>query len=625
MEKLGIELSLLSKFILACQSPRLADAAEQLGQTPAALTMALHRLEERLGLKLLARLGGRVDLLPSAFWLFRVGSQLLCLEERVRHAGVVPSARPIDLAVEVDLSFAIGRVSKALLRSYQEMIASRPEMRVDWRFSGLGEDDAGDPAGLAARNRTTETGRIRIFYGEAGYIPPGAFHLYDDPWIVVSNQGAGCAKSVRGGPLTLLRMRREVMHAIAGFAAKQGFADRLRFRDEEPAHLSEILRDFPQLHLLMPADLLPRRLGIAQYDRVPFEPAFTSSLYASVSGDGRGHSTAFLAAMKRHLSEERSVVFAPRLTTRQIHYFNLAAHTGSISAAARVANAAQSSISRHISQMEELVAAPLLERTEEGTTLAPAGVAVQALTADIEEQQGWIFRKAHDIAAHSEARVTIGTLPSSGHDSALTERIALAVTRIHERHPDWQLRIIESSNTSLHEQVRAGELDLAIVGMAHPQVARIPLGPTEPLSVIGNPAVNFGGRTVLGLEDACSLPLVLGRQHLSIHQAFAETVQERNLRLTVAVDVGSLALAIAMVRQAPLCTVLPASSVRQDLEAGNLVAIPIRQSELSGTLSMIFSADRELSDAERLIIREFVWAFKADRGASRLSQANGGI
>jgi len=615
MDKVGFELSLLSKFVLACQSPRLSDGAAMLGQTPSALSIALHGLEERLGLKLFVRRGGGLDLLPSAFWLVRTGSQLLYLEEHARAARSRPAGKFVKLTVDLDLNFAIGRVSKALLRSCQQLIADFPELLVDWRFTGLDDDDVGDPVGLALPDvRADASGHVRIFYGDEEAAHSGALHLFDDPWIVVGNPGSRVHQTVGEDRLTLLRMREEITDAMTAFASAQGFADRLRFSDSEPAQLAEILAEAPDTRLLLPSNLLPRRLGLARHEEVPFAPRFVSSLYARISGAGRQYGEAFVAAMRRNMEEEQSAVFAPLLTTRQIHYFNLAVHTGSISAAARVANTAQSAVSRHITLMEEAIGGALLQRTEEGATLSELGEKVRPFTAGIEERQDWIIRKARDIAAHSEARVTIGTLPSSGHDSALTEKIAQVVTRIHTRHPDWQLQVVESSNTMLHERVRAGDLNLAVVGMVNTQVARIPLGPSEPLSVIGNPVIDFGGRKVLGLEDVCALPLVLGRHHLSIHQSFAEAARARSLRLRPVVEVGSLALAIAMVRRAPLCTILPASSVRQDIEAGDLVAVPINQEELSGALSVIFSVERELSEAERAIVQEFIRVFRPARG-----------
>lgn len=610
MDKVGLELSLLSKFALACQSPRLSDAAELLGQTPAALSIALHGLEGKLGLKLFTRRAGGLDLLPSAFWLFRVGSNLLYLEQHARQARPASGARPVRLSIALDLNFAIGRVSKALLRTCQDLIEPFPELVIDWHFSGLDDDDAGDLKGFAApETLPDEHGHVSIFYGD-GPSRPGAIVLYEDPWIVVGSRGSPLRETYGRDQLSLLRMRREITSAITVFAEDNGFAGRLQYRDEEPAQLAGILQEFPHLRLLMPANLLPRRLGLTRHEELPFEPRFTSTMYGEASAAAERYSTAFLMRLRENLADGQNVVFSPRLTTRQIHYFNLVAHTGSISAAARVANTAQSAVSKHISQMDAIMGAAVLRRTEEGATLSALGEMLRPFAANIEDRQDWIIRKAHDIAAHSEARVTIGTLPSSGHDSALTEKIAHVVTRIHRRHPDWQLQVVENSNAVLHERVRSGELNLAVVGMVNTQVARIRLGPTEPLSVIGNPAINFGGRKVLGLADVVSLPLVLGRHHLSIHQNFAEAARERSLRLQPVVEVGSLALAIAMVRQAPLCTILPASSVRQDIEAGNLLAVPIRQDELSGALSLIFSAERELSEAERIIVQEFVRVFR---------------
>lgn len=622
MDKAGFELSLLSKFVLACQSPRLADAAREIGQTTAALSIALHGLEEKLGLKLFERRGGGLDLLPSAFWLFRNGSHLLYLEQHAREARIPEGRRLVKLHVDLDLHFAIGRVSRAVLLTARQMIATHPDLLFEWRFAGLDDGDIGDPAGLAALEVLPDkSGHLRIFYGTAADAARGATHLHDDHWIAVGSKGSRTDAIRPEEPLTLLRMRREIVAEMTRFATEQGFADRLLYRDEEPAQISALLRDQPQIRLLMPASLLPKRLGLNRHEESLFTPAFSSAIYGEATGTAGQYGELFFKALQNNLAAERSVIFTPQLTARQIQLFNLTAQTGSISAAARAANTAQPAVSRQISQMEEAAGGRLLTRTEEGAALSPLGARMRAQTAAIEERLDWILRKAHDIAAHSQARVTIGTLPSSGHDSALTEKIARVMTRIHARHPDWQLQIVESTNTTLHERIRAGDINLALVGMVHAQVARIWLGPTEPLCVIGNPAINFGGRRELTLEDAVALPLVLGRHHLSIHQSFASAARERSLKVKPAIEVGSLALAIAMVRQAPLCTILPASSVRQDINAGNLVAIPIRQEEVPGALSVIFSAERELSEAERTIVQEFVRVFRQGASQATAEQA----
>ncbi|MGV8854691.1 MAG: LysR substrate-binding domain-containing protein [Devosia sp.] len=614
MDKVGLELSVLARFVVACQAPRLSDAARQLGQTPAALSIAMRKLEERLGMKLFQRERGGLSLLPSAFWLFRKACQLLDLETHIRQARGNTGRPLVRLTVDLNLSFAMGRVSGALIRTTQQMARSHPELLIDWHFMGLEGDDPADRAPDSRIASSSErVGRVRVFYQESIDPVASVIHLHDDPWVIIGAPGGAARAAGEGGTLSLLHMRPELIDAVTAHARVNGWAARLQFLDQEPAQISDVLHKAPHLRLLLPSSLLPIRMGAARHDDLPLSPAFTAAFYASCDAGKSDYVEAFFAAMRQNLARDDSVAYAPQLTTRQIHYFNLAVHSGSISAAARVANVAQSSVSSHVSQMEAILGGPLLVRHDDGISPSVLGSSIAALTADIEARQDWIVRKARDIAAHAEARVTIGTLPSSGHDSVLTEKIAHVVTRIHSRHPDWQLQIVESSNTRLHERVRAGELNLAIVGVVSSQVARIGLGPSEPLSVIAHPSISFGGRSTLGLEEVCALPLVLGPRHLSIHQSVADAAQQRSLRLHSVIEVGSLPLAIAMVRQAPLCTVLPASSVRQDIEAGNLVAIPINQHELSGALSIIFSAERALSDAERTIVQECLRVFRPGR------------
>lgn len=102
----------------------------------------------------------------------------------------------------------------------------------------------------------------------------------------------------------------------------------------------------------------------------------------------------------------------------------------------------------------------------------------------------------------------------------MTDKVAQALTATRLGHPEYRLRIIEGSNAVLHDQVRAGELNLAIVGAVQTQMTRIHLGPSERLSVVANPALDLAGRTEIPLAEVCGFPLVLGIKHLSIHQAF---------------------------------------------------------------------------------------------------------
>ena len=60
-----------------------------------------------------------------------------------------------------------------------------------------------------------------------------------------------------------------------------------------------------------------------------------------------------------------------------------------------------------------------------------------------------------------------------------------------------------------------------------------------------------------------------------------------------------LAMLIAILRHEAICTILPPSAVRRELESGELCAHPIVSPSVTRRLFVIYSADRALTDRER--------------------------
>jgi len=618
MDHYGVELKPLAKFVLACQNHSISRTSQELGVAPSVLSAALHGLEERLHMKLFVRKGRYLGLLPSAFWLYRNASTLLHLEEFSRRSLTIPSSRLEKLSVQINLNFSIGRLTKAMSRAIQQMGALHPETFISCQFADAARMTHGSTNGGLVNAPLDHIAQERCAWIEIG----GQFGepqrseknvsdlLYIDPWIVVSATDQATGLTTDTDILAIVRMSAHQMQLVARYADQHGMAGRVKFVDAEPSELGRLLSDFPHMRFMLPSSMVANRLGINRIYREALMPPLESRVDVRTSGALKAKAEIFTAFLRSNIeSEEQNVVFDPQLSARQMHYFNLVHRCGGISAAARVANLSQSSVSAQLHAMEKVLNTSLFERSKDGAVPSGAGINLWPLMAEAEKQQDRLLRQSGDIAAHTQHRVSIGMLPSSGHDSALTEKVAEALTIISIQHPSLKMEITEASNTTLHDKVRSGELNLAIVGVVQPQFPRVLLGPSEPLSVVANPRFDFGARREINLADVCELPLVLGARHLSIHQSFLAATHARNLEPQSTIEVGSLALAIAMVRRASLCTILPASSVKKDLETGGLVAVRINQKEISGTLSIIFSADRELSGAERAVMKTMVEIF----------------
>lgn len=599
-----VELRQLAHFVAACQNPTISETARALSITPSALSTGLRSLESELQLSLFARKGGHLAPLPAGFWLFRRALDVLHAEAGLARALDRDPGERCRIVVRLDLSFTMGRITRAVHQAVNAMGGEDPAADIQPVFLDAIDGPADEPDGGQGGEATV----VEVGYAHGSDAPAAACVLHEDAWLSVG--AADGDPGDRSGPLVVVDMRPALVDAVLGHGERHGFAGRLRRQEGHPADLANLVAKAPDARFLMPQSMIADRLGLMRLHQAPLDPPLASSIVATVSGPNEATGLRFLEHLRAALTRAQpNALFAPRLTARQIHYFNLIQRSGGVSAAARHARVTQPSMSSQVMKMEAALGRPLFDRRRDGATATAAARRILPMTVQLEDRLDAIVRRARDIAAHTQATVSLGTLPSSGHDSALTAQIAEALTRVRLDHPEWRLHVVEASNAALHESVKAGQLNLAVVGAPQSHLGRIVLGRSERLSLIANPALGLGDRGEITLAEVCALPLVLGPRELSIHQLFLEAARSRRLPVSPVMEVGSLPLAIALVRRAPICTVLPVSSVQQDVNDGRLTATAIAEDVVTGKLSVIFSPERSLSVAERAIVTALVGVF----------------
>ncbi|CAN5344339.1 hypothetical protein BH10PSE9_BH10PSE9_00480 [soil metagenome] len=619
MTTAGIELHHLAKFTTACQNPTVTQTAKELGIAPSTLSVALRALEDQLGMHLFHRAGGHLYPLPAAFWLFQQAIPLLHGESFVRAMLALPDGNFEWLRVRLNLSFSMGLFSKAMSTTIEKMRREHSRILVDFAFMEDATDGGDQPAGFASALSEGPAAEVEIgYFASRGTGRGSTKPLYADSWVVVHLAPDASANGDPKVPLTVLKMRDVLAEAIGAHAARHRFAHRLRFVDDKPAQLARLLTEAPATRFLLPRSMLAGRLGIVRPTIEPLVPELVSPVGARVSGR-RDIAGIFLDKLRLTLADaETNAVFHPVLTLRQLHYFNLTQQLGGISAAARAAKVAQPSLTSQMRKLESALALPLFERRKNRTVSTVAGQRLLPLSLSMESGFQRLLRARQTVSAQTEEAISIGLLPSSGHDSLMIETVADALSAFRRHHPDCRLNVVEGPSSSLHEAVRAGELNLAVVSRAQPEIARILLGPSERLSVVANRALGLAGRSEIGLEELCTLPLLLAPKQLSMHRAIMAAAGERHLRPATVMEIGSVPLAIALVRRAALCTVLPASAVRPYLKGGQLTATAIKEAVSPRSLVAIFSSEGSLSPLEREVVNCLRAAFckRPDRQAA---------
>lgn len=118
-------------FVYAARERSFRRAAERLGITPTAVSKAVHRLEEELGVQLLNRTTRRVSLSPEGE-LFLARCQEAMAQVRAGRESLAMSQRDPAGELVVSLPFIFGRVLVARLPRY---LGRYPALKVDLRLS----------------------------------------------------------------------------------------------------------------------------------------------------------------------------------------------------------------------------------------------------------------------------------------------------------------------------------------------------------------------------------------------------------------------------------------------------------------------------------------------------------
>ena len=130
---------------------------------------------------------------------------------------------------------------------------------------------------------------------------------------------------------------------------------------------------------------------------------------------------------------------------------------GSVSAAARVLNRRQPSVSAGLKRLEDQLGMTLCERTPKGVAPTPAGRALYALCEELHERVARIPAETAVAAGRSSPKVRL--LMISDLVSSTLDR---ATATFHQRHPDVALRLEIAPWRSVVAALAAGEADVGV-------------------------------------------------------------------------------------------------------------------------------------------------------------------
>lgn len=282
---------------------------------------------------------------------------------------------------------------------------------------------------------------------------------------------------------------------------------------------------------------------------------------------------------------------------RQLRYFKVLATCGNFGRAAAALHIAQPALSRQIRLLEEELNVRLLERHARGATPTSEGLVLLDRASFLLRYAEQVKVDIADLAASPRGLVALGLTP------ALAPLLFIPLAEVlRQRYPEIRIRLVENFAPALADSLLQGTLDVALLSgpVASPGISSIPLV-VEALCAIGAPCDNSLGDAPVSIEQLQGLPLILtGVSKSGVRLALEAAAARRGVELQAAMEVESIEVAKRLVARGFGWTVHFAAAIRDELDARQLQAKPIRELELRRLIG--YAAERPPSRAALAVI-----------------------
>jgi DNA-binding transcriptional LysR family regulator len=601
-----IELRTLAYFVTTCRAGSFARAAAELDIAVSTLSTTLKTLGQDLDLTLFRRSNNTLYPTSAARALMRAAEPLLIAEMFARRHTMAPTAARLKhLIVEVNLSFTIGGISKALRLAIDRMAGERGDVFVDPQWKD--EKDLPHFKPLAGDWNGLDRSHVTIGLAEAGQRRPKQDAiLLSDPWVFAFRLPAGThtppdAAELIAGRIVVPMLAPPLIEQADRYFSRHKITG-VRFLNDHPGDLPRTIDDYPDAALFVPRSLISARLGLFNVVLVAPDHPLSMDIVTRASKPN-AITNLFIRQVKRALASDQAArTERPVISLRQIHYFNLIHRVRRISAAARGANLSQPALSEQLHKLEASLGGALFERNDDGVVPTAKGDRFVRFAALIAAGFRGLSSSDAGAALPQGRRIGVGILPSVNQHGFLVNQITEAIIEVQARYPALKLVVQEAPNGTLQDWVIRGLVGVAIVETTLPHMPRLPLGSSEGLAAIAHPAHRLLPPGPVRLADLVKLKLALPTNRFGLRQLLEKAASERDLRIQPVMEIDALPMAVSLLTRLPVCTVLPASAVAREIAGGDLVAHPIIEPAIARRLYVIYSGERTLSEPERGLV-----------------------
>ncbi|MEU2451605.1 LysR family transcriptional regulator [Streptomyces sp. NPDC012765] len=221
---------------------------------------------------------------------------------------------------------------------------------------------------------------------------------------------------------------------------------------------------------------------------------------------------------------------------RQLAYFVAVAEEQNFTRAAERVHISQSGVSAQIRRLERELGAELFDRSARTATLTAAGEAALAPARAALAAAEAVGQAVGDVAGVIRGRITVGMVVG-----CTVTPLFDALAAFHRTHPGVEIALVEENSDRLVQGVRAGTVDVALIGTATAAPADLEALTivSERLVVAVPPGHSLASRPRVTLRDLGGHPVICMPAGTGLRAVLDRACAAQHLRPAIALEAGA--------------------------------------------------------------------------------------
>ena len=281
----------------------------------------------------------------------------------------------------------------------------------------------------------------------------------------------------------------------------------------------------------------------------------------------------------------------------QLITFLEVAKLGSFSRAGQKVFRSQSAVSAQIRQLEQEYGDRLLDRSGKDVTLTPAGRVLVTYAERLIQ-----LRDESKLAVADHGSSPRGKLVVGANEATCLYVLPDVFAKYCGLHPDVQLSIYRNFSYKIVEKLESGAIDVGIVTLPvkSPKLKTIPIFRDQLMWMV-NPQNPLAKQDVVSVAEIAKHPMLLPKTGYS-RRLMDKLLRPFDAELQVRMELPSVGMIKSFVAAGLGVTLISASFARDQVLAGRVKLLGLKDKELWRELGVAYRRDRTLTQAARTFI-----------------------